>query len=269
MLELIERTSAPEQFEKSLPKVVFGLGEEAPYRVSFDVEKYADFLEEFGLTEEKIRTHKLNLRRTNELYGDLNGFCNLETGETYLYCDNFWENFQKNKSRVEEIIKKRKKPRRNPFKDILYTRRLPKYLVTVEEERSLPFTRGLLLNGLNRNTNSCLLHEAKHFMEWSDDKLKREKFYKVGFLAGGAILPPLAVSVAMNIGQTEIRATDAPVFLSFLGMMSVVSSWLGVYYSNFFLPGERRAYKFKRNLKNDPKWRDIIKIEPKEGILDG
>lgn len=127
-------------------------------------------------------------------------------------------------SKSAKEIVEKKIKKTDRFENFLFTSKLPTYLSFAPKERGIAFADKLFRNGLNREINASLFHEIKHLTDTMQGK------YRFWF----------------KFGKIIDAITGVLIFLE------------------KFDKAEKSAISFENQLKNDPKWRNILTIQPKK-----
>lgn len=133
----------------------------APYSVDVDEQGIESFLSSRGAQSTdfpnlRIRVTSKDLEEAaNTVYEDKTDV-KIEVSAGYA-----WKQYQKTMKAASDISDG-KKSSNKPFRQFLYTKRLPKYLQTAPKERGLKTARRLLKNGVSRELNGSLIHELVH-----------------------------------------------------------------------------------------------------------
>lgn len=233
------------------------LWESTPYVPSIDRKKYADFLREIGVPDEKIERHKLILS-TARGPSTLGQF-NKDTKSVTIYINNFWRRYESAWEAAQDLSYGNF-TFEYPVNDLLHTKRLPDYLRNAPEERGLAFAQKLLINAVNRKINGAVFHEAQHLKD-SDSKFLQ-------IVKGGSffvtILPfTFAAQKLSEHFSLPIEAIDID-FLRFLIVAIPFAIFGGEVNYHLLNPLEMRAKRLVRRMTSKPDWQDIITIQPKK-----
>lgn len=238
---------------------------EAPYIVAIKTAAYSDLLHQMGMQNDEIRALKLEVSRK-----DSDGaHYSPSKRAIFIQTDKIYSDYQNYLKVAEDIAPDVKQPRRirvgkkilyesNPFKHILYTKKLVNYLQTAPPERGLAFAEKIILNGVNRELNGDLLHETRHALDKPKGGNRLMQGLALLGLAGGGW-------ISFSLG----RRYDMPLVVNIIiGLFcAALYAYTGMGIGHALAPGEIRARGFESKFKNHPYWRDIIEIRPKSRLL--
>lgn len=244
---------APEakiQFNKKL--------ENRPFIVEVDSDKLAELLSFAGMSDERINNSTLSL----ETSGLGSGETDISKQKITLYVSYHWglknKNLEKNYKKLQNSkIKKIKSEFLSidpePLQNLRQT--------SLENQRNV--IEELSLEGINKELNLVLLHEAEHLTS-SPNKLKHFSTY-VGRAAA------LCCSYYINKPLLETGMTPEVAMGFGLGVLEyqifsrimVLMAYLTLYKID---PVEVRANKFAKTMFKDPYWQNIISLKPQDEI---
>ncbi len=150
---------------------------QTPYAVGINRDAIGGFLMSQGVQERDLPNVQVIIpskdldEASNTEYNDRN---DIDISVSAAYA---WEMYEKSMRAADnianggEVINK-------PFEDILYTKRLPKYLQSAPKDRALKTAQKLLANGVTREFNGSLMHELVHAV---DILTGRHKFWYSDF----------------------------------------------------------------------------------------
>ncbi len=165
----------------------------------------------------------------------------------------------KHEKTAEEIFSGRIKANRQ-FRNLLYTKRLEKYLEDAKEPRAIKIAKKHIINGVMRSINDTLQHEICHATEPGVEFPKRMK-RRLASAGVGAIIP--TGIVLFSFSQSGWTYSEGIVTT----VMPLFGAYAGISINDMVDPVERRARVFGEKYKNDPKWRNIITLIPRELAL--
>lgn len=250
--------------QRLLPQIVYDRSlENAPYTVSVDAGKYAEFLRFFGMNDQDIAKQKVVLKH-NGGFGIFEGVNNSLSNTTVIFLGLNWFEYKDSLELANEISEGKKKPKKGQFAKLLHTKRLGNYLSLAPRERGKQFAEKLLTRALEREQNSLLAHESKHSLERR--RLFVEKFLTTPVTFGVAVAAYHFADLFKAVyGIGDIPDTDLMIMVrEYTVIYTLLLFYLGVHN---FEPGEIRANKFGKQVANDPRWRDILKITPKSDLV--
>lgn len=143
--------------------------------------------------------------------------------EIRLYVASAWRTYQQARTTAERIIDKEIKPKKNQFEGFLATKKLSSYLSVAPPERGIIFAEKLFRNALNREVTSDFFHEARHLADRWSGRYRL--WFRFYYGGIGSLFTILIRKLNVN--------------------------------------GERSAANFEKQMKNDPKWRNLVKLAPK------
>jgi len=229
---------------------------DAPYHIIFNKELATELFRDFGMPKDLIDRLIINIKRKGSRIS-----YKVSAKKITLPTAWAWQKYQKNLKTARKIIQRKEEPN-DQFRDLLYTRRLPKYLQTAPHKRGLEFATKLLFNAMQRKLNSEFLHEAKHALDDSEYNLHGRPLHEEALV----FCLPLAAYVYGYHKILRFPLDDNQVYMYFAGLFG--GMMLTYFLTNIVLnllkvtlnPVERRAKKFQKQLKNHPKWRNIVEI---------
>ena len=250
--------------QQFMPEIIFDQSlEDAPYTIEADREECASFLKHIGMADEEIKKSKIRFSR---------GCSSGRRGQFFMremtvYTEPFWSGFIAGLERVNEILNDKIEIEGDPFNRVLYTKKLTGYLLKAPTERGIATANKLLLNAAQRELNATFAHEGKHALDYSDNRLC---FWlgSIGVKSLAVFGPTSAIFTGLQLsGFPEL--SDGVIDLEARLVISLSAFVVSLPFGAGRLirkitPAEIVADNFKKKLRNDPRWRSLIKIIPKE-----
>lgn len=237
---------------------------DAPYFVSIIPLEYDHFLRQNGMPEDQIQALKVYTRRKRlpGLAGLADAVYEPNRRAVVLCTDHIYSSYQGYLKAAEEIAQGQRQPFRvkiggkvfyekNPFGDILYTKRLVNYLQAAPSERGMAFARKVILNGVSRELNANFLHETRHAIDNIDGV---NKFMQGMALAGLLVGNGMGFELGQRLGLPLV--IQAGLALVYAGLLTLTGASVGYYIA----PEEIRARDFEAHFKNHPRWREIVEF---------
>lgn len=264
-------TQRTELTEVVPPTIVFDKSlESAPYSVDVNREKCGELFRMLGMTESDVGKTKITITSVPKGFSWL-GFLVKKQGESdalndsiTIYTDGAWKRYQEYLKLAKKIAKKERKPWQSQFEEVLYTKKLSSYLTVAPPQRGVEFANKLILNGVKRWLNSTLIHESKHALDWGNGIVLGSK---TALMLGSFV--GLTAGLVYTVHKTGVNPIDSlplDVTMGFLFSRLFVFPIIRQSALYYIDPMERRANKLKKLLENNPKWRAIMTITPKESI---
>lgn len=241
------------------PKVVYDKSLQSPgvpYTVNVDAQKLGDLMRELGIPNEQIESTRITIKR--RLLGVVGRF-NALTGNITIGTDYFWELKNNVLKRASEIAEQKRAPKREEFKDTLYTKRLAYYLAAAPYERGVKFANNLIERGIARKAGAVLIHETQHKIDRKNLPLQARKFASYSGVFGLSVALPMLMFKEMGIDLRRL-SPDAQVLI---GGLQINLGLLGIELAYLVDPAELSANKVEKEKQNLPVWRNLITISPK------
>lgn len=239
----------------------------APYFVTIDRKSCGEFLRQFGVPDEDIKSQRIILTRRRKqgrknLFADVGAIFNLKDKTLRFYTDTFWKIYQNYFQLANKLAQNRSKPNKYQFGEILFTKKLSGYLTTAPAERGIRFADRLFLKGIQRRLNSTFYHEVKHILDSRNKLLMASRNVLPTVLLGYFTWGITASLEKFGVTPTDIPPIDlaANALIGFLISHHIILPvlWHTTLLENFDLI-ELRAVSFAKNIKN-PKWQSILRL---------
>ena len=213
--------------------------ENIPYIIKVDSKIVAELLLSAGVPEKGVEEVTIIFEREPVRSGSKakgNGRYEPSDKTITISADSLWRRYEEYSQQAERIASKKEKPKRQ-FKNLLYTKKLEAYLQRAPSERGMSFANKLIKQAIDRRLGVILMHESKHAGDFFRNKREMILLYQL-----------FGLVAFLSVG----------VFLKFIPRS--VEGWI---YHNTN-PFEYRAARFAKKNENDPKWRNLLTIAPKE-----
>lgn len=229
------------------------------YNVKVDGVKCADLLRELGVNDSEIDRLQIHVLRRARGTPDILGRFDMDHRTIEIFSDPIWDHYVRNRLEASKLKEGQVKNASRQFNGFVYTKRLGKYLQDNPSDRSLKFAKKLLEKAIDRIASSDFIHEAKHASDLSDaHKLKRvlEKIIHID--------PMLLIGLMWASGYGGAILKNSFLFNS---MLIFGGGFVVRMFGYPFDPFEIRARKTAKKYENDPRFKDMITVRPKEQDL--
>lgn len=139
-----------------------------PYEVHVDAQKVAEVLRRERVDERDIKNLVIVVKDDDP--GEAASFeYRNKSRRITLYGHDAWGKYVEARDIVIDLISGKQNPS-NQFAGLLYTKRLPGYVIYAPKERGVRFAEKVLRNAVCDELNSDLLHELRHMIDHARGK---------------------------------------------------------------------------------------------------
>lgn len=228
-----------------------------PYSVRVDEKRCVELLREIGVNKKEIDRLQIHIVRKSKEIPLAVSYFDQAQHIIGICSDVIWKDYVEYSLRVNKLRKGQVKNTSRQFDGFLYTKKLEKYLQTNPSDRALKFAQELLGKAINREASSTFIHESKHvsdaqILKWTS---LANAYIVMNFLTGFIISLGVDVMIFKNPFPWQLIPSS---------VSGLFAATIGAPLLYLINPFERRASKAGKDYENDPRFRDIIIITPKE-----
>lgn len=255
-----ENIPQSEELEPPCPKITYDdefYQGKAPYSIKINPLLFGKLLSEQGFPYQRIRNIEIRVHFPKPA----DKFIFSILGEEFsryrpfkdvidLYPGMIWEYCTELKDKTKTIAgRKPPEDKEINFEDFLVTKRVSDYLSKAPRERALEFIDRLLDRAAERKLVEASLHETSHATRQNELQIARLRM---------ELIPALV--------STAFALTNHQDFLQFLTTYTIISALYTLVAEKIFHnKEEKRANSFWQEMRNDPRWQNLVEFKPKLG----